>query len=503
VIADRYSLEREIGRGGMGAVWLGRDESLGRKVALKRIGMLPGADSTDLARAEREGRLAARLNHPHVVTVFNVVIDPETDARWLVMEYVDGTDLARLIREHGRLSEDVVAPLLKQAADALVAAHAAGIVHRDVKPSNILVDRTGQVKLTDFGIARLAGDPTLTQTGLVTGSPAYLAPEVASGHRGDASADVWSLGATTFHALSGRPPYGDGNHVLSELYRLVNEDPPRLTDAGRLGPLLDGTMVRDPSRRWSMVEVRDFLAGSGGPPGASGLGASGLGAPGLEASAGTDDATSTRRLGAVGQPAGQDVGNGPGAAPVQPARAVPPPTGPSEASGRSGRSSTSGPSRPSRRRPLLALAALAVAVVAALVLFAVLRDPGDSSGSGTPSPSTTPSPSASSSPTRSAPPTAAGMESFIRDYVATVSTNPDAAIRMLTPKFQRESGGIKKYRAFWSGVGAGRILAISANPRTLIVSYRVRFDNFGTGRRPTVLTLVFDKGRYLIDGELT
>jgi eukaryotic-like serine/threonine-protein kinase len=146
---------------------------------------------------------------------------------------------------------------------------------------------------------------------------------------------------------------------------------------------------------------------------------------------------------------------------------------------------------------------LAVAVVAALALFAVLRDPGDSSGSGTPSPSTTPSRSASSSPTRSAPPTAAGMESFIRDYVATVSTNPDAAFRMLTPKFQRESGGIKKYRAFWSGVGAGRILAISANPRTLIVSYRVRFDNFGTGRRPTVLTLVFDKGRYLIDGELT
>ena len=194
MIAGRYSLEREIGRGGMGAVWLGIDEVLEREVALKRIGLLPGADSTDLARAEREARLAARLDHPNVVAVFNLVVDADTDSRWLVMEYVDGTDLSRLVRERGPLSPDDAAPLLRQAADALAAAHAAGIVHRDVKPSNILVDRGGRAKLTDFGIARIASDPSLTQTGLVTGSPAYLPPEVGGRPGGGEGGGGWGQG---------------------------------------------------------------------------------------------------------------------------------------------------------------------------------------------------------------------------------------------------------------------------------------------------------------------
>ena len=210
----------------MGAVWLGRDEVLGRQVALKRIGLLPGADRADLARAEREARLSARLNHQHVVSVFDFVADDDSDARWLVMEYVDGTTLAQAIRRGGPLSPDVAAPLLRQVADALAAAHAAGILHRDVKPSNILVDRSWQLKLADFGIARIESDASLTQTGLLTGSPAYLAPEVVTGGRGDQSADVWSLGATLFYVLSGRPPYDVGDNVMSTLYRIVNEDPP-------------------------------------------------------------------------------------------------------------------------------------------------------------------------------------------------------------------------------------------------------------------------------------
>ena len=213
-------------------------------MALKRIGLLPGADSTDLARAEREARLSARLNHAHVVGVFDVVTDPESDARWLVMEYVDGLNLGQLVQMQGRLSPDEAGPLLWQATDALVAAEESGIVHRDVKPSNILVDRNGRVKLTDFGIARISTDPALTQTGMVTGSPAYLAPEVATGGRGDEAADVWSLGATAFHVLAGRPPYEVGDHVLGALYRIVNEEPPRLDDAGWMTPLLEGTMVR-------------------------------------------------------------------------------------------------------------------------------------------------------------------------------------------------------------------------------------------------------------------
>jgi eukaryotic-like serine/threonine-protein kinase len=482
VIAGRYSLVREIGRGGMGAVWLGRDEVLGREVALKRIGMLPGADSTDLARAEREGRLAARLNHRHVVAVYNLVIDPDTDARWLVMEYVDGTTLGQLVKQEGRLAPEDAAPLLWQAADALVAAHAAGIVHRDVKPSNILVDRSRRVKLTDFGIARIVGDPALTQTGLVTGSPAYLAPEVAAGHRGDEAVDVWSLGATTFHALSGRPPYDIGDHVLGGLYRLVNEEPPRLADAGWMAPLLDGTMVKDPSQRWSMLQVRDFLAG---PPGRSApvtAATSALPAGAVEAPPEDrgEEPTSTRQLGTTGRE------------PTSvPEAAQQPPAAPRALS------------RPAKRGLVVGVA---VSLLAAAVLFAVLRNHGSTGGtaqSPPPSPSDTAS-SPSRTPSRSpvAGPTAQGMESFVRAYVAAVALNPDAAWRMLTPKFQRESGGLDRYRSFWKGVGRGRVLEISADPRSLVVSYRVRFENFGTGRRATVLQLVFENGQYLIDGEL-
>ena len=263
-IAGRYTLEREVGRGGMGAVWLGTDRVLGRQVALKRLGRPPGAGTTDFERAEREARLAARLNHPHVVAVFDLI--EEGEEHWLVMEYVEGRTLSELVREDGALTPDEAAPLLRQAADALAAAHESGIVHRDVKPSNILVTAEGQVKLSDFGIARAEADASLTQTGLVTGSPAYLAPEVASGQMATAAADVWSLGATAYHALAGTPPYEVGDNLMGALYRIVHEEPPHLANAGWLGVLLDNTMTKDPADRWPMAEVRDFLAG--GPVGA-------------------------------------------------------------------------------------------------------------------------------------------------------------------------------------------------------------------------------------------
>jgi eukaryotic-like serine/threonine-protein kinase len=442
----------------MGAVWLGRDEVLGRQVALKRIGLLPGADRADLARAEREARLSAALNHQHVVSIFDFVVDPDSDARWLVMEYVDGITLAQVIRRGGTLSPEVAAPLLWQAADALVAAHGAGIVHRDVKPSNILVDRTWRVKLSDFGIARIDSDSSLTQTGMLTGSPAYLAPEVVTGGRGDQAADVWSLGATLFYVLSGRPPYDVTDNVMGTLYRIVNDEPPRLHDAGSLAPLLEATMVKDPSLRWSMEQVRDFLAD---PP--------------------ESDGDQTRVLSPIA-PASEPE--------PTPTPAPPPPPPPAPSPTTSGR-------RP--RKVLLAAAAAGVVLVLlAVILYAALHDSG-----GTKDNTANPPAKQPSSQAATAKPTAAGMESFIRDYVTTVADDPDSSWKMLTPKFQEESGGLGTYRTFWGSATNGRVLDISANPDNLSVSYQVHFDNFKNGPGPTVLDLKFEDGHYLIDGERT
>ena len=478
MIAGRYTLEREIGRGGMGAVWLGLDEVLNRAVALKRIGMMPGGSSPDLERAEREARLAARLNHPHVVAVFDLVT--EDDQQWLVMEYVEGVTLSQLVSRDGALTPDKASPLIGQAADALAAAHAAGIVHRDVKPSNILVTPQGQVKLSDFGIARAEADASLTQTGLVTGSPAYLAPEVASGQTATDASDVWSLGATLFHALSGRPPYEVGNNLMGALYRIVHEDPPRLVNAGWLGPLLEATMTREPEDRWSMSQVREYLE--------------------------------TGPAGTVVRPAPSTLrGADPGRTQVM-SRAVPPvepaptPTEPRP------------PAGPGKRRGALlpALVAVAATLVVGLLAWAVLTDDEGSpdqtsaeptgstaprSASSSPSPSATES--ASPSPSATPRPTADGMESFIEDYLGTVTGNPRAAFAMLTPAFQEASGGLSGYQSFWNTIASAEPTSVSADPGSLTVDYTVDYtrEDGSTATDDVSLQLVFEDGRYLIAGE--
>src|SRR3978361_1051600 len=225
LVAGRYRLQSQIGGGGMGAGWLARDELLGRQIAIKQVISAPGVtpEQTDQQRqrALREGRIAARLSHPHAISVYDVAL--EGDQPWLVMEYLPSRSLAAVLSEDGGLRTDQVAHIGAQVADALSATHAAGIVHRDVKPANILIGEGGRVeglvKITDFGISHASGDVTLTQTGQITGTPAFLAPEVAQGQPMTEASDVFSLGATLYTCLEGSPPFGMEDNALGMLHR--------------------------------------------------------------------------------------------------------------------------------------------------------------------------------------------------------------------------------------------------------------------------------------------
>ena len=481
---------------------LARDEVLGRDVAIKRIGMVPGATMTDLARAEREARLAATLNHPHVVSVFDLV--EEQDHKWLVMEYVAGESLAEHIRNSGPLDHAAAASIMWQVADALAAAHRAGIVHRDVKPSNIMVTPEGQAKLTDFGIARAHADASLTQTGLVTGSPAYLAPEVASGTGGGAASDVWALGATLYHALTGTPPYDVSDNLIGGLYKIVHEEPPRVPDAGKFDDLLRATMTREPGDRWSMERVRDRLAEIKLDPSAAGV-----------TSTAALDSDPSQRTDVL--PAVPPVAAAPpvAAPPVAPTLAtVAAPTTPQRAVG-----SGDGDER-SRWPWFAALAAAAAAAIAFLVCTSLDSgddaDPpaSDESTSQTNEPTTEPTdePTAepTSEPTTKAPPanpaakTRRDVTAFIGTYLATATSNPESSYTLLTPRFQEDSGGLGSYNGYWRTIASATPSNIVVDPASLTVSYDVdylRVDGTTTTGSVT-LQLQRSGSRYLIADEL-
>jgi serine/threonine protein kinase len=476
LIAGRYELDREIGRGGMGAVWLGRDTVLGREVALKRIGMMPGATAPDLERAEREARLAARLNHPHVVAVFDLVTEGEET--WLVMEYVEGVSLSGLIARDGALTPDEAAPLVRQAADALAAAHAAGIVHRDVKPSNMMVTPQGDVKLTDFGIARAEADASLTQTGLVTGSPAYLAPEVASGATAHEASDVWSLGATLYHALAGHTPYDVSENLMGGLYRIVHEEPPRVDDPGWLAPVLEHTMTRDPAQRWSMAQVRDFLD-------------QGRSVTIHPAPLGTVEDHGTRVL----QPTPPTPVGVPPVATDPALEATPPPT-------------TTYPGGARRRRPVWPWVAAVVLLVAVAVLgFAALTQGGAGGNSGKGQAGGTTSSAPPRSPKTSGSPSttdqAVAMQQFISTYLSTVTQDDRATYAMLTPGFQEASGKYGRYHGFWKTIESASPSNIQADPGAMTVSYDVDYvkTDGSTSSDHVTLDLVEQGSSYLIAGE--
>jgi hypothetical protein len=259
-VAQRYRLDTPIGRGGAGVVWRGEDELLQRPVAIKEI-LVPMAGAQNerdaiRARVLREARALARLHSPAIVSVYDVV--EEHQRHWIIMELVDADSLGDVIRNHGPLPFDQVAAIGLALTDALAAAHSAGVLHRDVKPGNVLLGRDGRVRLTDFGIAATEGDVTLTGTGALVGSPAYIAPERVRGSSGSPASDLWGLGATLYSAVEGQPPF-EGPETYAVLTAVVEGRRRAFRLAGPLRNLLSDLMDRPAEERPDVTEIRRRL----------------------------------------------------------------------------------------------------------------------------------------------------------------------------------------------------------------------------------------------------
>jgi eukaryotic-like serine/threonine-protein kinase len=251
VIAGRYRLQAPIGRGAMGVVWRARDLLLDRDVAVKEVHVAETLTEDERANAYqrtlREAKTAARLNHPGVVTVYDVAEDGGRP--WIVMQLVNAQSLDQVLATSGPLSPRRAAEMGRQLLSALSVAHAAGVMHRDVKPSNVLLGKDDRAVLTDFGIATFQGDPRLTQTGMVMGSPGFTAPERIRGEDASPASDLWSLGATLWAAVEGHGPYERRGGAITTMSAIINEDAPPAPTAGALAPVIAALLRRQPSDR--------------------------------------------------------------------------------------------------------------------------------------------------------------------------------------------------------------------------------------------------------------
>jgi len=258
-VASRYQLLEAIGRGGMGIVWRAHDELLDREVAIKEVryaDMLGEDNQEDFnRRTKREARAAGRLTHPNVVVVHDVV---EEDGRpWIVMQLVESRSLGKVIRQDGPLPPWRVAEIGLKLLEALRAAHAQGVLHRDVKPENVLLADDGRVVLTDFGIATLEAETALTMTG-IAGTPAFIPPERIKGGSAQRESDLWSLGATLYAAVEGKPPHDRGG-ALPTMHAILNDEPEPPVHAGPLAPVLEGLLRKDPALRMPYREAERLL----------------------------------------------------------------------------------------------------------------------------------------------------------------------------------------------------------------------------------------------------
>ncbi|MGP3928063.1 serine/threonine-protein kinase [Streptomyces sp. 8N616] len=260
LLAGRYRLGEVLGRGGMGTVWRAVDETLGRTVAIKELRFSSNVDEDEkqrlITRTLREAKAIARVRSSGAVTVYDVV--DEDDRPWIVMELIEGKSLAEVVRETGGLTPHRAAEVGLAVLDVLRAAHREGILHRDVKPSNVLISDDGRVVLTDFGIAQVEGDPSVTSTGMLVGAPSYISPERARGHKPGPPADLWSLGGLLYACVEGVPPYDKGS-ALATLTAVMTEplDPPK--SAGPLEEVIYGLLAKDPAQRLDDAGARALL----------------------------------------------------------------------------------------------------------------------------------------------------------------------------------------------------------------------------------------------------
>ncbi|WP_461028263.1 serine/threonine-protein kinase, partial [Streptomyces sparsus] len=261
LLAGRYRLGGVQGRGGMGTVWRAEDEVLGRTVAVKELRFPSDIDEEEkrrlITRTLREAKAIARIRSGSAVTVFDVV--DEDDRPWIVMELVEGRSLADVIREDGPLEPRRAAEVGLSILGVLRAAHREGIVHRDVKPSNVLIEEdTGRVVLTDFGIAKVEGDPSVTSTGMLVGAPSYISPERARGQLPGPPADMWSLGGLLYAAVEGHPPYDKGSAIATLTAVMTDPlEPPQ--NAGGLEEVIYGLLLKDPEKRLDNAGARPLL----------------------------------------------------------------------------------------------------------------------------------------------------------------------------------------------------------------------------------------------------
>lgn len=489
-IAGRYRLTEKIGAGGMGVVWRAEDLRLRRIVAVKELLFRGGFDQESVDRAVREGRIAAKLQHANVIALYDVV---EQDGHpWLVMEYLPSRSLSTLISERGTLPPDEVARLGVQLASGLAAAHRAGVVHRDVKPGNVLVTEFGTVKVTDFGTSRAADEATVTASGMLVGTPAYLAPEVARGGTGGFPADVFALGSTLYAAVEGTPPFGADGNTIALLHRVADGRFPPPRNGGPLTPVLLRLLDPEQETRPTMPEAADMLR---------------------DVRFDEVPAVTPRPTAVMAAPLGATTVD---ALPVEQPPAGPLPVDPRPAP----------PEQPRRdRKALVALAVVAV-IAAAVIGYLVSRGEGGSPSAGegdtttaepaqtTTAAATQPGDTTSEEPpttteaepettTTTEPPAEVGPDQALSDYYGLLPNNLEVAYGRLTDRFKAErASSFDEYRGWWeqmSAVTVSNVQAVGPDQVSASVSY-----SFKSGRNEVeqhVYTLVKVDGKWAIDSQ--